>query len=165
MNRPTAALALLAFLVPSPLLAASADRCSAKTRAKNVATASIVFEEILSKGLIDENEHIYHPDFVAHGVERDAGRAEDRAASEGWRKMAPDLTMKPLRMVADCSFVAVHWEGTGTNTGEGNGIPATGRKVRVLGMTFFHLKDGRILEEWTSFDQYALMNQLGLNGE
>lgn len=155
-----ALVAALALVVPAPLLAA--DRCPAKTPRKNTATARIVFEEILSKGLVDENEGIYHPEFVARGLTRDAGRAEDRAAAAGWRQLAPDLKMTPLRIVADCSLVAVHWEGTGTNTGEGNGLPATGRSIRVWGMTFFRFEDGKIREEWTSFDQYSMLSQLGL---
>ncbi len=136
--------------------------CSAQQIADNERTARIVFEEILSKGRIAENEHIYDPQFVAHGLTRDATRAEDRAASEGWRRLAPDLEVKVLRTVADCGFVAVHFEGAGTNTGEGNGLPATGRPIRVRGMTFFHLQDGRIVEEWTEFDRYSLLEQMGL---
>jgi steroid delta-isomerase-like uncharacterized protein len=136
--------------------------CSAQQRRHNEDTVRIVFEEILGKGRIDENEHIYHRDFVAHGMTRDASRAEDRAASEGWRSMAPDLRMTVLRMVSDCDFVAVHFEGTGTNTGEGNGFPATGRSLRVRGMTFFRLENGQIIEEWTEFDQYELLKQLGM---
>jgi steroid delta-isomerase-like uncharacterized protein len=136
--------------------------CSAQQRRHNEDTVRIVFEEILGKGRIDENEHIYHRDFVARGVTHDATRAEDRAASEGWRSMAPDLRMTVLHMVSDCDYVAVHFEGTGTNTGEGNGFPATGRSLRVRGMTFFRLENGQIIEEWTEFDQYALLKQLGL---
>ncbi len=68
-------------------------------------------------------------------------------------------------MVSDCDLVAVHYEGTGTNTGEGNGFAATGRSLRVRGMTFFRLVDGRIIEEWTAFDRYTLLNQLGLIGK
>lgn len=161
MIKPLLALAAAALASPVPAFAAK-DNCSANTRARNDATVRIVFDEILSKGLIDENEHIYHKDFVARGLTRDAGRAEDRAASEEWRKMAPDLKMTPLRTVADCNFVALHWEGTGTNTGEGNGIPATGKVLRVWGMTFFRLEDGKIREEWTSFDRYNFLEQLGL---
>ncbi len=133
-----------------------------RSRQQNEATVRIVFEEILGKGRIAENEHIYHPDFVARGMTRDATRAEDRAASEGWRSMAPDLQMKVLHLVSDCDYVAAHFEGSGTNTGEGNGFPATGRTIRVRGMTIFRLADGRIIEEWSSFDQYALLKQLGL---
>jgi len=138
--------------------------CSAGQRQHNEATVRIVFEEILGKGRIAENEHIYHRDFVAHGLTRDAGRAEDRAASEEWRKMAPDLKMTVLRVVSACDMVAVHFEGSGTNTGAGNGFPATGRSIRVQGMTFFGMRDGKIAEEWTSFDSLALLKQLGLAG-
>jgi predicted ester cyclase len=70
--------------------------------------------------------------------------------------------MTVLNVVSDCDYVSVHWEGTGTNTGEGNGIPATGRSIRVRGMTLSRLTDGQIIEEWTSFDQYAFLKQLGL---
>lgn len=142
--------------------AKDAEICTAEARQRNEATVRLVFEEILSRGRIVENERIYHRDFVAHGITRDATREEDRAASEGWRKMAPDLKMTVLHMVSECDFVAAHFEGTGTNTGEGNGFPATGRSIRVRGMTFFRLSNGQILEEWTSFDQYALLKQLGL---
>ena len=142
--------------------AVGGERCSVTQRQRNAATVRIVYDEILSKGRIAENEHIYHPNFRVRGIARDATRAEDRAASEGWRKMAPDLRMTVLQVVADCDFAAVHWEGTGTNTGAGNGFPATGRSMRVRGMTFSRLVNGQIIEEWTSFDQYALLKQLGL---
>lgn len=142
--------------------AESGERCSLVQRQKNAATVRIVYDEILNKGRIAENEHIYHPEFKVRGITRDATREEDRAAAEGWRKMAPDLKMTVLLVVADCDFAAVHWEGTGTNTGEGNGFPATGRSMRIRGMTFSRLVDGQIIEEWTSFDQYALLKQLGL---
>lgn len=143
---------------------AQAGGCSPANRARNEATARIVFEEILSHGRIAENEHIYHPEFRAHGLTRDADRAEDREASEGWRLAVPDLKVEVLRTVADCTMVAVHFRGTGTNSGEGNGLPATGHKMDVEGMTFFGFKDGKIFEEWTVFDRYAMAEQLGLLG-
>jgi steroid delta-isomerase-like uncharacterized protein len=140
--------------------------CSAATVESNKRVARLVFDEVLSRGRIDENEAIYHPDFVAHGARRDAGRAEDRAASKGWREAVPDLRMEVLQMVAECDRVVVHWSGSGTNSGAGNGLPATGRTVAGLwGMTIFRIIDGRIREEWTSFDQYELLRQLGLLGE
>ncbi len=156
------AFSVLAGLAARVSAADGAFPCTAESRERDAATVRIVFEEMLGKGRIAETEHIYHPDFRARGMTRDATREEDRAATESWRRMAPDLQMKVLRLVADCDHVAAHFEGTGTNTGEWNGIPATGRALRVRGMTIFRLVDGRIIEEWTSFDQYALLQQLGL---
>ena len=45
---------------------------------------------------------------------------------------------------------------------DGNGIPATGKKVQVSGTTIFRFVDGRIAEEWTSGDALGLLKQLGL---
>lgn len=153
----------MALLLIADGPAGAAQGCDREVEAGNKQVARKVFEEILSQGRIDENEHLYHPDFVAHGVRRDAGRAEDRAATEGWRSAAPDLRMDVLRMVAECDLVAVHWSGSGTNTGTGNGLPATGKRMEKLwGMTVFRIEGGQIREEWTSFDQYPMLQQLGL---
>ena len=141
-----------------------AATCTDAVERRNEAQVRLVFEEVLSKGRIAENEHIYHAAFVAHGLTSDSGRAEDRAATEAWRRAAPDIRMEVLRVVSDCETVAVHFEARGTNTGEGAGLPATGRSVRAQGVTFFKLRDGLIAEEWTVFDQYTMLRQLGLLG-
>lgn len=143
-------------------VAAPTRACSPQQERHNEALARIVFEEIISRGRIDENEHIYHRDFVAHGAVGDSGRQEDRAATLGWRAAAPDVRMEVLRVVSDCKMAAVHFEASGTNTGEGNGLPATGRSVRAQGVTFFKFRDGLIAEEWSVFDQYSMLRQLGL---
>lgn len=150
--------ACLALIPPAAL----AD-CPPEQLDRQRAAARAVFEEVLSQGRIDENEHLYHPDFVARGVSRDASRAEDREAARGWRQAVPDLRMQVLRLVADCDLVAVHWSGSGTNSGSGNGLPATGKTLQNLwGATFFAFRDGRIAEEWTVFDQFTMLSQLGL---
>ena len=41
------------------------------------------------------------------------------------------------------------------------GIPATGQPIRVEGMNFYCLRDGRVTDLWTQFDGVALMQQLG----
>jgi predicted ester cyclase len=137
--------------------------CAPGVQERSKAIARTVFEEILSRGRVDENERLYHPSFVAHTPLRDAYRDEDREASKGWRKAVPNLRMDVLRIVAECNLVVVHWTCSGTNSGEGNGLPATGKTLANLwGMTIFRIQAGQIREEWTSFDQYAMLKQLGL---
>jgi predicted ester cyclase len=41
------------------------------------------------------------------------------------------------------------------------GIPATGQPIRVEGMNFYRVKDGRVTDVWTQFDGVGLMEQLG----
>ena len=56
----------------------------------------------------------------------------------------------------------VHWEMTGTNTGEFDGSPATGKKVKITGLSRIHFNgQGKIDEENVFYDQLSLMQQLG----
>ncbi len=70
--------------------------------------------------------------------------------------------MTILQMVAENDRVVVLWKAEGVNTGEGNGLPATGKPFHVTAMTMFRLSEGKIVEEWNVFDNYAFLSQLGL---
>jgi predicted ester cyclase len=59
-------------------------------------------------------------------------------------------------------LVTIYWIARGTNTGAGNGLPATGKKAELAGITIWRIVDGKIKEEWSAFDQLSLMQQLGL---
>jgi steroid delta-isomerase-like uncharacterized protein len=153
-------LALLGTTQVFPVLAAPVQ-CDAGQISRHAATARIVFDEILSHGRFDENEGIYHRDFVVHSASGPVGRKEDRAAGQALRAMAPDIRMTVQQLVADCGMVAVLWEATGTNTGGGMGLSANGKAVKAKGTTFFRMHDGQIVEEWTVFDQLTMLKQLG----
>jgi predicted ester cyclase len=57
--------------------------------------------------------------------------------------------------------VAIRYTGRGTNTGPLSGMPATGRKMEVTGMTIYRLVKGRIAEEWTTCNMLEILRQLG----
>ena len=44
---------------------------------------------------------------------------------------------------------------------ESLGAP-TGKRVQVMGMTHFHIKDGRIVDEWNVYDELSLLTQVKL---
>ncbi|MGB8730678.1 MAG: ester cyclase, partial [Candidatus Sulfotelmatobacter sp.] len=100
--------------------------------------------------------------FVNHGVHRDAGLKEDQDAARGWKLAFPDLKMTVLKEIAEGDLVTVLYSVTGTNTGEGNGLPATGKKIEGRGITIWRIANGQITEEWSEFDQLRFMKQLGL---
>ena len=132
---------VLIFSAANGAASAAVRTCDATVVATNERVARLVFEEILSKGRIAENEGIYDSNFVAHGINRDSHREADRAATRGWRSAVPDLRMEVLRTVADCNQVAVHWRWSGTNSGTGNGCTSTGKHPnRLWGLTSFRMK-------------------------
>jgi steroid delta-isomerase-like uncharacterized protein len=129
---------------------------------KNKAVARTVLEEVLGQGKMDEYEALYAPSYVSHGSARDATRAEDRETTKAWRQAFPDLKINIDKLFAEGELVAARFIAEGTNTGAGNGLPATGKRIRIAGMTILRIVDGKIVEEWTSFDQLDFLRQLGL---
>ena len=51
------------------------------------------------------------------------------------------------RMVAERDMVVVYWTAFVTNTGQGMGFPATGKRITVPGMMLFRFIAGKIMEE------------------
>lgn len=129
---------------------------------KNKVIARRVFEEIFNQGKFQVADEIYAPDFVNHGVQTSVGLKEDQAAARGWKEAFPDLKMNVVLMVAEDDLVTVVWTASGTNTGQGNGLPATGKKAEGRGITVWRIVGGKIREEWTEYDSLRLMQQLGL---
>jgi len=77
------------------------------------------------------------------------------------RTAFPDVRLYVKEIVAEGDHLAAHWTVTGTQKGEYQGIPATGRRVEINGMSLDRLKDGKIVTEHVYFDRLALLEQLG----
>jgi steroid delta-isomerase-like uncharacterized protein len=129
---------------------------------ENKAIARRAFEEILSQGHFALAEQLYAKDFVNHGIHRDASLEEDQAALKGWHQAFSDIAIAPAKLIAEGDLVAIYWIARGTNTGTGNGLPATGKKAELAGITIWRIVEGKIKEEWSAFDQLSMMQQLGL---
>jgi steroid delta-isomerase-like uncharacterized protein len=129
---------------------------------QNKATAKRAFEEILSRGRYELAEQLYAKDFVNHGVHSNASLEEDQTALKGWHAAFPDVVIVPEKLIAEDDLVTIYWIARGTNTGTGNGLPATGKKAELAGITIWRIVDGKIKEEWSAFDQLSMMKQLGL---
>src|SRR5215468_6310702 len=129
---------------------------------QNKALAKRAFEELLSKGRFELAEQLYAKDFVNHGIHRNANLEEDQAALKGWHQAFSDISIVPEKLIAEGDLVTIYWIARGTNTGTGNGLPATGKKAEMAGITIWRIVNGKIKEEWSAFDQLSLMQQLGL---
>ena len=125
----------------------------------NKAITRRVYEEGLNQGRF---EVPYSENFVGHGGNATFTHADGMAEARGWREAFPDINITVDKQVAERDLVAVRWTARGTNTGTGNGLPATGRAVQITGTTLFRMDDGRIAEEWTCANSLGLMRQLGM---
>lgn len=129
---------------------------------QNKALAKRAFQELLSGGRFELAEQLYAKDFINHGLHRNVGLQEDQAALKGWHQAFSDISITPEKLIAEGDLVTIYWIARGTNTGAGNGLPATGKKAELAGITIWRIVDGKIKEEWSAFDQLSMMQQLGL---
>jgi steroid delta-isomerase-like uncharacterized protein len=150
------------IVVISCLLLLAGVACASSLQEQNKALAKRAFEELLSKGKFELAEQLYAKDFVNHGIHRNGTLEEDQAALKGWHQAFPDVVIVPEKLIAEGDLVTVYWIARGTNTGTGNGLPATGKKAELAGITIWRIVNGKIKEEWSAFDQLSMMQQLGL---
>jgi predicted ester cyclase len=56
--------------------------------------------------------------------------------------------------------IAMRWELTGVHSGSALYGSPSGREVYILAVTHWHVRSGRVQEEWTVFDEIALLRQI-----
>jgi steroid delta-isomerase-like uncharacterized protein len=117
---------------------------------------------VLGQGRLDRYAGSHAKDFIAHGETRDGSLEEDMAAAKEERKALPDMKIAVNQILAERDLVAVYWTASGTNTQAGMGFPATGKKIKVNGMTIFRFKAGKIYEEWSAWDMLSALRQASL---
>lgn len=60
----------------------------------------------------------------------------------------------------DGYLASVRWSIIGTHRGAGIYGSPTGRRVNMWGITQHHIKNGKIIEEWMLFNEFAMMQQI-----
>ena len=116
-------------------------------------------------GFADE---IFHPDFANHYAPEGQPIAEDRnRPAAGFQTFYgqlldgfPDATMEIDEQLAERDLVATRKTFRGTHRGELWGHPASGNVVEWEFIDIFRVKDGRLIEHWTSMDIAALRKQM-----
>lgn len=128
---------------------------------RNRAVALRVFEEIFNRRRPEVAGEIYAPDFRNHGIHSDASLEVDQGWARGEIRAFPDLRMTVVKTVAEKDLVTILWIFRGTHARDGyGGLPPTGTYVEFRGITIFRVVDGRIVEEWTTFNEWSAYSQV-----
>lgn len=114
-----------------------------------------------STGSVDSLDPYYASDFVRHG-RRDRTFEEYKVLLADIRIGVPDMNRTVLDVLEDGDRVAVRWESTGTHLGPLFGALATGRSILARGITISRVEDGKIAEEWGSWDELSVLHDIGI---
>ncbi|HEX2092698.1 MAG TPA: ester cyclase, partial [Longimicrobiaceae bacterium] len=73
----------------------------------------------------------------------------------------PDMRLEEEAVVAEGDLVASRWTVSGTHTGPFAGLPPSGNRFSITGMSFYRVVDGKIVEGWVNDDNLGMARQLG----
>jgi steroid delta-isomerase-like uncharacterized protein len=122
------------------------------------------FEEIMTRGNIAAVNELFASDFAGHDTSGGTfGREEFREGVLDMLSAFSDRQVQIADQVVAEDKVVTRWQATGVHTGEFNGIPATGRRLSLTGISIDRIAGGRIVESWEVTDDAGLLRQLGVD--
>ena len=132
----------------------------------NKAVVRRFFEEVWNKGKLNVLDEIIAKDHVSSGPGSLPGLPTGPEGSKQfvtvYRNAFPDVHFTIDDQLAEGDQVVTRWTGHGTHQGELAGIPATGKSSTVTGININRIVNGKIAESWGIFDQFGMMQQLGV---
>ncbi len=122
-------------------------------------------EEIFAGGNLELVDELFAPNFVLHDpsvLQEVRGLEALKQYITMYRTANPDTRFAGEDQIAEGDRVVTRWTGQGTHQGELMGIPPTGARVTVTGISIDRIAGGRIEETWVSYDALGMMQQLGV---
>ena len=127
------------------------------------------WHDIWNRRMFSEIFRLYAPTYECHSASgRELYGHDDYLQFVlNWLAAFPDARMFiehfAVQGSAETGYrVALRWYLLGTHEGQGIYGRPTGKRVRIMGITHQHVRDGKLVAEWTVFDELALMAQLAM---
>ena len=124
-------------------------------------------DEVLNRRDVSEQSPAYQlvaVDFVGHfpGQPPIEGLEAYRQFGSLYFSAFPDLQIIPEDLIAEGDKVTMRYGWRATHKGELMGIPPTGKQVTTWGISILRVANGKIAEQWDSFDNLGMLQQLGV---
>lgn len=106
---------------------------------------------------------LYDQNVVLHGFPAGLppGIAGLKAFYSGLWKAFPDCQLELSNVVTQGDRVATMYTFKATHKDEFMGVPATGKRVEITGMTILRFAGDKCVERWNVVDMLSLMQQIG----
>ena len=109
-------------------------------------------------------DEVYAPDVVWHEPDQEIrGLEQAKQFVTTYKTAFPDMTVTVEDVIAEEDKVVSRVTLRGTHQGETEEFgPPTGRQVELKGITISRVLGGKIVEDWDSYDNLSILQQLGL---
>ena len=122
------------------------------------------FQEVWNEGKVATIHELLSPDAIGKGQTGQSdihGPTDFVPFVERIRGAFPDIQVTIEDGFASSDKVVVRWSAAMTHTGDHLGMPATGKQVRITGITIARFRDGQVIEGWDNWDQLGMLQQIG----
>lgn len=120
----------------------------------NKALVRKIYDRIWYKGDMSAVDELFDAGYIDHIIPPGTapGLEGFKAVITQIRTAFPDMTYKLEDIIAEGDKVVSYWTNSGTNTGELNGMPPTGKKVEMEGVDIYRIANGKVVEVWGVHD-------------
>ena len=122
------------------------------------------WEIVDNPDLVDE---VYAADLVWHEPDQDLrGYEQAKQFVSTFFKALPDINITVEDVIAEGDKVVTRYTIRGTHQGETEEFgPPTEKQMELKGITIHRFEGGKVVEEWESYDNLSVLQQLGLAPE
>ncbi len=130
---------------------------------QNKALLRRIFEEGVNQNKPNVFDELIAPNFKIYDppLGMEPNREGFRQIFTDFRAAFPDLHLTIEDEFADGDYVIQRGYATGTQTGEFQGLPPTGKKIRINVIHIWRFANGKAVENWVQMDRLGLLYQLG----
>lgn len=127
-------------------------------------TVRRLYEELWNQNHPEKADDLFDAAYMDHDpAAPDTGRGPDafKRVFATYHTAFPDTRFTVDEIIAEGDRVAVRWTAHGTHHGELMGVRPSGKRATVVGTGFYRVRNGKVLESWTTWDALGLLRQIG----
>lgn len=132
---------------------------------QNIELVKKLFTELYSKNNLSIIDQMFSPNVKLNDPavpHFQGGTAALRELENNYKNAFPNRNCKIDEIFAVEDRVVVRWTCQGTQKGELHDIAPTGKNIKVMGISIYHISNGKITEISQSWDRLSLLEQLGV---
>ena len=131
---------------------------------QNAELSRRIFEDVWNRKNLSAINDLIAADYIHHDPNSPAANGVDgyKQFVNHYMSAFPDAHFTIDDAFTQGQNEVTRWTVVGTHEGELAGIPPTGRRFSVTGISIARVVNGKITESWNSWDALGMMQQLGI---
>jgi predicted ester cyclase len=126
----------------------------------NKVTVRRFYDEVINQKNLAVLEELQGDHYISHDLPSDPVAL--KGFISGFHSAFPDGQIIIDQMIVEGDTVALRATFYGTQTGQFQDIPPTGKTVTVPAQDMYHVREGKIVEHWGGPNLLRLLQQLGV---